>query len=62
MYNRVKLTTDLFDSVRIARAKYDSEHSNDNDWCKLNVNEKLDLVMEEHRPIIHKILIQMNEA
>jgi hypothetical protein len=58
----MKLTTDIFESIQIAKSKWNASTDEQKRWHDLNVNEKLDLIMIEHKEIFIKAMLLLGET
>jgi len=58
----MKLTTDIFESIQLAKSKWNAESDQWNQWHDLCRDEKLDLVAEELRDHIYAALKELGEA
>lgn len=56
------MKTDVFESIQIAKAKWNAEADEWNQWHELGLDEKLEYVAIEMLDIIHKALIELGEA
>jgi hypothetical protein len=54
----MKLTTDILESIQLAKSKWNAEADEWNQWNELSLDEKLDLVAEEYRDHIHAIFVE----
>jgi hypothetical protein len=58
----MKLTTDIFESIQLAKSKWNADADEWNQWEDLCRDEKIDLVTEELRDHIYEVLKQLGEA
>jgi hypothetical protein len=58
----MKLTTDIFESIQLAKSKWNTEADEWNQWHDLCRDEKLDLIMEEHRDQVYQVLKELGEV
>lgn len=56
------MKTDVFESIQIAKSKWNAEADEWNQWHELGLDEKLEYVAIEMLDIIHEALIELGEA